>query len=382
MTRIIAFSGNGGSGVSTLAAATGVAIAAAGRRTLAFGLSPGLGHALDTSLPARPAPVSDNLLAFEGRQRRGSKDEFRDWLQQVLDWRGMEADLAEDLASLPGMNHVGLLLELEACASSGDYDVIIVDGAPLNQFLDLPAALDAAARWLERLFAPRQATVFEPFLRVFAGDYATAGDDVLDRGRLLLGRLAQLRGLLTDPDKSSVRLVLSADGARFDDAEQAMAALRLFAYPVDALVLNRMLPDQVTDPFFDAARREHAELLRRATQSVRPMPVFSLASASGGAPRGTERLSRLARDLYGEEDPARVLHRWPPQSLSRQDGQYILSLPLPFARRDELSLEQTDDGVAVRLDGRRCVLALPREVRDQEAVSWSFEQDVLTVVFR
>ena len=381
MTRIIAFSGNGGSGVSTLAAATGVAIAAAGRRTLAFGLSPGLGHALDTSLLARPAPISDNLLAFEGRQRRGSKDEFRDWLQQVLDWRGMEADLAEDLASLPGMNHVGLLLELEACASSGDYDVIIVDGAPLNQFLDLPAALDAAARWLERLFAPRQATVFEPFLRVFAGDYATAGDDVLDRGRLLLGRLAQLRGLLTDPDKSSVRLVLSADGARFDDAEQAMAALSLFAYPVDALVLNRMLPDQVTDPFFDAARREHAELLGRATQSVRPMPVFSLAALSA-APRGPERLSRLARDLYGEEDPARVLHRWPPQSLSRQDGQYILSLPLPFARRDELSLEQTDDGVAVRLDGRRCVLALPREVRDQEAVSWSFEQDVLTVVFR
>ncbi len=381
MTRIIAFSGKGGSGVSTLAAATGVAIAAAGRSTLVFGLGPGLGHALDTSLPARPARVGDNLLAFEGRQRRGSKDEFRDWLQQVLDWRGMEAELAEDLTSLPGMNHVGLLLELEACASSGDYDVIVVDGAPLNQFLDLPAALDAAARWLERLFAPRQPTVFEPFLRVFAGDYATAGDDVLDRGRLLLGRLAQLRDLLTDADKSSVRLVLAAEGARLDDAEQAMAALSLFAYPVDALVLNRMLPDQVTDPFFDAARREHAELLQRATQSVRPMPVLSLAALSA-APRGPERLSRLARDLYGEEDPARVLHRWPPQSLSRQDDQYILSLPLPFARREELSLEQTDDGVAVRLDGRRCLLALPREVRDQEAVSWAFEKDVLTVVFR
>jgi arsenite-transporting ATPase len=157
--RIIIFSGKGGSGVSTLAAATAVASAQAGRRTLAFGLGPGLGHAFAAPLTAKPERATDNLDAVEGH-RRGASDEFRDWLEQLLEWRGMEAGLADDLSALPGMNHVGRLLDLQSHAASEHYDVIVVDGAPLSQFLDLPAALDASARWLERIFAPRQSNVF------------------------------------------------------------------------------------------------------------------------------------------------------------------------------------------------------------------------------
>src|SRR5207237_5275321 len=142
------------------------------------------------------------------------------------------------------------LLELEALAASGDYYAITVDAGPLAQFLDLPAALDAAARWLDRLFAPRQATVFDPFVRVFAGDYAAAGEDVLDRGRDLLGRLARLRDLLTDPDTTSVRLVLPSGATAPALARDAVTALSLFSWPVDALVVNRLLPEEVRDPFF------------------------------------------------------------------------------------------------------------------------------------
>ena len=151
--RIIIFSGKGGSGVSTLAAATAVVSASAGRRTLAFGLGPGLGHAFGVTLTAKPARIADNLDAVEGH-RRGAEDEFRDWLEQLLEWRGMDADLSDDLAALPGMNHVGRLLDLQAHIASEKHDVIVVDGSALAQFLDLPAALDAAARWLERIFAP------------------------------------------------------------------------------------------------------------------------------------------------------------------------------------------------------------------------------------
>ena len=279
--RIMVFTGKGGAGVSTLSAATAVATANSGRKTLAFGLNPGLDAAFEVELTAEPRNIAPNLDALEGRQRYDEPDEFRDWMEDLLDWRGMEVGLAEDLAALPGMNHVGRLLDLEHQAETGGFDVIVVDGASLGQFLDLPPALDSAARWLERLFAPRQSTVFEPFLRVFAGDYADKGEGILESGRELLGRLAGLRDMLNDPEVSSVRIVLEADGSALPAAKEAIAALSLFSHSVDAVVLNRLLPGVVSDPFFDEMKRAQEGALSGVGEAIQPMPL--LASRSHGA---------------------------------------------------------------------------------------------------
>jgi arsenite-transporting ATPase len=379
--RIIVFTGNGGAGVSTLAAATAVAVANSARRTLAFGLSAGIGAALAQALSTEPKAVSANLQALEGRQRYDEPDEFRDWLEDLLDFRGMEIALAEDLAALPGMNHVGRLLELEQLTGTGDFDVIVVDGAALVQFLDLPPALDAAARWLERLFAPRQSNVFEPFMRVFAGDYAEKGEDVLERGRELLGRLAALRELLTDPEVATVRIVLNADARALAATEEAVAALSLFSHSVDAIVLNRVLPPEVDAPFFADMRSEQEQALRDTAAAVSPMPVLEAALVVR-PPLGVEQLAALADGLYGEQNPADVLHILDGHSFVKENGRYVISLALPFAKREDVNLEQIDEGVEIHLNGRRCVLSLPEEVRHREAASWAFEPPMLKITFR
>jgi arsenite-transporting ATPase len=379
--RIIVFTGNGGAGVSTLAAATAVAVAHGGRRTLAFGLSAGIGAALAQALSTEPKAVSDNLQALEGRQRYDEPDEFRDWLGDLLDFRGMEVALAEDLAALPGMNHVGRLLELEQLAATGDYDVIVVDGAALVQFLDLPPALDAAARWLDRLFAPRQGNVFEPFLRVFAGDYAEKGEDVLERGRELLGRLARLGELMTDPEATTVRVVLNADGRALGATEEAVAALSLFSHSVDAIILNRVLPSEVDDPFFGAIRSEQEQALRDTAAAVSPMPVL-VSDLVVRSPCGVEQLAALADRLYAKQIPADVLHILSGHSFVKENGRYVISIALPFAKSEDVNLEQIDEGVEVHLNGRRCILSLPEQVRYREAASWTFEPPLLKITFR
>ena len=379
-SRIIIFTGKGGSGASTLAAATAAAIAAAGRQTLAFGLGPGLSACFGMPALAEPAAVAPRLEAVEGHAGRNAADEFRDWLEELLYWRGMDQALAEDLSALPGLNHVGRLLELEKHIQSGRSEAVVVDGGPLGQLLDLPVALDAAARWLERLFSPRQQNVLEPFLRVFAGDYASSGDSVFDRGRDLLGRLAGLRDVLRDPAASSVRLVLTPDRAAVVESQQAVAALSLFSCPVDALVVNRILPPEVADPFFGAARQEQADVLAEIeAPAVFPVRHAGLCRAS---PRGVEALMALAGELYGDLDPAAVLHTGRAHSLVREDGQYVLNVAVPFAQREALSLEQVDEGIAVHLNGRRCVMPLPDDGYHYEAASWSFDGEVLRVVLR
>ncbi|MDO8614147.1 MAG: ArsA-related P-loop ATPase [Dehalococcoidia bacterium] len=377
--RVIVFSGKGGSGVSTLAAATAAAVAEGGLRTLAFGLAPGLGAAFGAPLLPEAQPVAGRLEALEGHSGAGASGEFRDWLEALLDWRGMDVELAGDLAGLPGLNHVGRLLELERCLDAG-YDAVIVDGGPLSQFLDLPAALDAAARWLDRLFAPRQQTVFDPFLRVFAGEYASAGEGVLDRGRDLLGRLARLRDVLTDRQVSSVRLALPPAAGAAAEAQQAVAALSLYSFATDALALCRLLPAAVADPFFQPARGEQTAALAEARGSLAPLPVLE-APLAASAPRGVPALAAFARSVYGGRDPAAVLHAAPSHSFSRDGDNYRLTLALPFARREDVRLEQLKDAIAIHLNGRRCLLTLPPEVRYRQAGSWSFDGQSLTVTF-
>lgn len=378
--RVIIFSGKGGSGVSTLAAATAVASAKGGRRTLALGLGPGLAAVFGVSLGQEPAVVASSLWALEGRSRHDSPDEVRDWLGALLEWRGMEAGLAEDLAALPGVNSLGRLLDLERQVREGWFDAVVVDAATLTQFLEVPGALDSAARWLERLFAPREQTFFEPFLRVFAGEYASTGDDVLERGRDILTRLANLRTALCDPEISSVRLVSTPDMGAAGDVQRAIAALNLFGYPVDAVAVNRKLPVAVSDAFFAAVRAQEEETARYLASAVAPMPVL-VAELTRSRPRDVESLAALAGGLYAGWTPSAVLHRGQARAFSQEDGRHVLRVALPFVQREDLGLEQTEEGVAVHLDGRRCVLPLPSEMRGREAESWSIEGQVLKITF-
>ena len=377
--RLILFSGKGGSGASTLAAATAAAAAAGGRRTLAFGLAPGLGAAFGVPLATDPTEIAPQLFGSEGYISHGAPDEFRDWVEDLLNWRGMDPALAEDLGALPGLNHIAGLLRLADYATSGAYEVIVADAAPLGQFLDLPGALDAAARWLRRLFAPRQQTVFEPLIRAFAGDYASTGEDVFERGKSLLTRLAELRDTLTDPQDSSVRLVLTADAAATQETLQAIGALTLFSYTVDAIVANQLLPDTLDEEFFATRRAEQASAIAHLGETAADIPLFRLPLQQV-SPRGLEPVLALARDVYGETDAVAVLHQGIEHTFDRRDGAYVLRVGVPFARREDLRLEQLDDGIAVHLGGRRCVVELPEELQNREAASWTLEGPYLTVV--
>jgi arsenite-transporting ATPase len=379
--RVILFTGRGGTGVSTLAAATAVALADSGQRTLAFGLGSGLGDAFGMHLTHEAIEVADNLFGLETGHGEDEPDEFRDWLEDMLDWRGIDVELAEDLAALPGANQTGRMLNLAQEVEEGGYDAVVVDALTLEQFLDLPGSLDAAARWLDKLFAPRQANVLEPFVRMFAADYAAEGEEILESGREFLGRLAELRDLLIDPAVSSVRVLLRADGSAASDAKSALTALGLFSYSVDALILNRLLPSSVKDELFAAARSEQGIAEADVKALAAGMPVLQ-SQLTARTPRGIKELAPLAKELYGERDVGSVLHEAEAHSFAQGSDGYVVTLTLPHADRKDLAVEQLDEGVAVHVNGRRCVLSLPDEIRNREAASWAFEPPLLKVTFR
>jgi antitoxin component of MazEF toxin-antitoxin module len=185
--------------------------------------------------------------------------------------------------------------------------------------------------------------------------------------------------LFADADVTSVRLALRPDLEAERVARNAVTILSLFAWPVDAVVLNMMLPDSAGDAFFGPARLRQAATLESVRTALRPLPVFTMDL--GAEPqRGVGPLAGLAA-AYGDSDPRAVLHRLDQMSVSRNGASYVMAIPLPLAEAEELDLEETDDGVAVHLDGSRCLLSLPEDAKYFERASWSLEAGVLKVVF-
>ena len=373
--RIILFSGRGGSGVSTLSAATAVAASVSGKPTLAFSLGTGLVHALGIEASASVTKAGENLDVVQSAS--ANEDPFREWLADVLDFRGMDAELADDFAALPGINHIGRLLELEALISSERYSVIVLDAAPLEMFLDLPGALEAAARWLRRVFSSRPQSVFEPLVRAFAADFANTGEDVFETGRELLTRLAGLRDLMIDHETTSVRLVVTPEDRTPEALRESSGVLSLFGYLKDAVVVSRLLPEVVKDEFFAATRKREAELLD-AVRASTAAPVLT-CDLRPEPPQGEEALLELAREVYGDRDPAGVFSSGEPHEFSRAGGNFVLEVVVPFASRDELKLEQADDGIVIHLNGRHRLFALPDEIGLREASAWSHDGRVLRV---
>lgn len=376
--RTIVFAGAGGAGVSTLAAATAAGLASDGRRTLAFGVGPGLSAAFDATLSHRRQELAGGLWAIEtGSEPPDQRGAVLDWLRDLFAWRNMDETLADDVAALPGLVDLARLLELEAQIDSGEFDVVVVDLGALRHSLDLLAALDAASRSLERMFPERQATVFDPFLRALTG--SAGAEEVYENGRELLGRLARLRDILADRERTSVRLVSSADSWPAAALQPAIATLSLFDYPVDAVLCNRLLPREA-GTWFDAHRERQGAAVAEIRRTLAPLPVLTVAMQPA-PPAGLDGLRSIARLAYEGVEPSAVLCNGPAASFARVDGRYVLSLSLPFVSAEDLVIERLDGVVIVHMGGRSRTFDLPEEVGSDDRVSSTFESSTLRVTF-
>ena len=378
--RIIVFTGKGGAGVSTLAAATAAAIADGGRRTLAFGLGPGLASAFDhRALGPRPEPLAADLWALEAAPgRHDEPGPFRTLLRDLFVWRNMDETVADDIAALPGLVDLASLLSLEEHVESGDFDAVVVDCPPVRHTIDLLAVLDAAARALERMFPERQPTVLDPFLKALSG-YSAGGENVYEAGRDILLRLARLRQTLADPEASSVRLVLTAEKGALAEVQRAVTDLSLFDYPLDAAFCNRLLPEDAGS-WAKPRRDDQQTTLKYVRESLEPLPVLPVPLQPRDV-EGLQDIVALAGLAYRGADPAAVLHLGPVQALSRRDGDYVLSLTLPFVKREEIAIERLDDALIVYVGERSRTFDLPAEVRGMNGVSSAFDGDTLRVTF-
>lgn len=387
MARIIVYTGKGGVGKTTIAAATAVRCAELGRRTVVLSTDPAhsLGDSLDTRLGPEPTRVLPNLWAQETDIYYNLEKYWgtvKEWLVALMVWQGADAVTAEEIAVLPGMEELANLLWVNQHYESGDYDVIIVDAAPTGETLRLLSFPEAARWWVDKLLPieRRFAQVLRPVVRPFT-DMPVPGSEVFDAAEDLLVQLERLHRLLSNADVASMRLVMNPERMVVRETQRTYTYLNLYGYVTDLVIVNKVLPEVTSDdPYFDEWRRLQQEHLAFVEEAFSPLPILH-APLLPHEVADVDGLRKLASLLFGEEDPSTMRYRGIAQELRSEDGHAILSLNLPFVPREEVRLSQRGDELLVQVGRHRRNVLLPRALSGREAVRAQKSGDRLDIYF-
>ncbi len=345
--RIILYTGKGGVGKTSVAAASARRCAAAGLRTVVLSTDPAhsLSDSLEVQLRSEPTPAGDNLFGQEVQAQEEMERHWSsvaDWLGALLEERGVDRIAAEELTVPPGMDELFSLLQIKRHHEGGEYDCVIVDCAPTGETLRLLSFPDVVTWWLERI-APSQRR-FAPWARSLF-DVPLPADGVFDDLERLARNLIAMNDILRDGTQTTVRLVMNPDRMVVKEAMRTFTYLNLYGYLTDAVVVNRLLPSEGYFAAWSETQREQLELARSAFD---PVPVLTVPYLEREV-IGPEMLDRLGDEVFGELDPAAVMHSEIGQELVTDNGRATLRVQVPFADKGDLSLKKIGLEVIVRV---------------------------------
>jgi arsenite-transporting ATPase len=384
--RILLFTGKGGVGKTTVAAATAARSAAAGQRTIVLSTDPAhsLADAFDVPLGDEPTAIADHLWGQQLNARtrfEDAWDDIRSYMVGVLDWAGADAVEAEELAVIPGLDEVFALADIKSFATSGAYDVVIVDCAPTAETIRLLSLPDILAWYMERVFETqrRLTKIARPILdRVTS--LPIAGDQVFAAVRRFYERLDGVRELLTDGDITSARLVVNPERMVVAEARRTFTYLSLFGYHVDAVIANRLLPQEIADPWFARWKATQLEHLSMIEEAFAPLPILTAELAEHEL-AGHDQLLAFGSSLYGLRDPLRRLADLEPLRVDAVGETLVLSVHLPFTQQDELQLGRTDQELFLSVGPHRRALLLPDSLSRRVVSGARLSGDRLVVEF-
>ncbi|MDG2615312.1 TRC40/GET3/ArsA family transport-energizing ATPase [Thermoleptolyngbya sichuanensis XZ-Cy5] len=388
--RVILMTGKGGVGKTSVAAATGLRCAELGYRTLVLSTDPAhsLADSFDMELGHDPRPVKPNLWGAELdalMELEGNWGAVKRYITQVLQARGLEGVEAEELAILPGMDEIFSLVRMKRHYDEGDFDVLIIDSAPTGTALRLLSLPEVAGWYMRRFYKPLQAVsaalrpLVEPLFRPVAG-FSLPNQEVMDAPYEFYQQIEALEKVLTDNTQTSVRLVTNPEKMVIKESLRAHAYLSLYNVATDMVVANRIIPNEVSDSFFQRWKENQQQYRQEIHENFHPLPVKEVPLYSEEL-CGLAALERLKETLYADEDPAQVYYKETTMRVVQDQNQYSLELYLPGIPKDKIELSKSADELNVRIGNHRRNLVLPQALAALQPAGAKMEEDYLKIRF-
>ena len=383
--RVILYTGKGGVGKTSVAAATALRASRAGKKVLVMSTDPAhsLADAFDTEIGSSPKEMTDGLWAQEMDQTSMVEEhwtEIQEYMTSLFEWQGADTLAAEELAMLPGMDELFGLLTVRQHHQDGVYDALIVDAAPTGETLKLLSLPDQINWYVEKIFPIQRtaAKLARPFARRTKSLPPLPDDEFFGAAQRFYEAVLQVEDIMTDRENASVRLVANAEKMVIAEARRAYTYLNLYDYGVDAIVVNRLLPEEVTDPYFERwieAQKRHLETIE---ESFSPIPILK-ARLFDREMYGLESLSALGEDVFGETDPLGVLFKGAAHDIVKNGAGYEVIFNLPLVDKKAVDLSKRGAELLVQVGTYRRNILLPDSLARLSAAGAKVEDGQLRV---
>ena len=392
--RILLYSGKGGVGKTSLAAATGIRLAELGHKTLVMSVDPAhsLGDSFDLEAAlfhgttADPKSIHTNLWIQEVNIQREMKrhwNEISGYITSVLRTTGMGGVEAEEMAIFPGMEELSAMMYVNQYRREKQFDVIILDCAPTAEslrFVSLPTTLDW---YIKHVFTleRRVMKAVRPIMNAM-GPIEAPPDSYFGNIADLFQKIQGMDAILQDPQTTSVRLVTNPEKMVLRETQRAFVYFCLHGLTVDQVIVNRVLPEGISDPFFEGRRKTQAAILSEIENFFSPIPVTTVPLFNQEV-MGVPGLQALSDGLYRKtDDPSLVTRTERAYSFTAVDGHYEVRLRMPFVQKGEIGLFKKSDELVIEVGTLRRHVGLPTTMAAMVPVKARMEQDVLVVEMR
>lgn len=382
--RILLFTGKGGVGKTTIAAATAVSAAKRGYKTLIMSTDPAhsLSDALDKTLGPEPREIQDNLNALEIDLYYSMKKywgSIRDLLLVVLKWQGLKTVAAEELAAIPGMGEGSALLWLDKFYFEDDYDLIIIDSAPTGETLTLLSLPQITQWWLMQAF---------PFQKFAVRTVGTAARMVtgvpFDKGynelEEIFKKLKRIQEVLSDSSVSSIRLVTNPEHMVIQESKRAMTYLQLYGFTIDAIIINRIIEEKKAGTLFEDYLKKQKTHLKEIEDGFFPLPKFKVPHI-GNEVFGLKTLQTIGEKLYEDRNPGEVFSQEKIYEINEEKGQYFMKLRLPFIDVESYKIQQFGDELVLQVKNQRRNFFLPNFLNYYKMTDQKLEDNWLILTF-
>jgi len=384
--RIILYTGKGGVGKTSIAAASAVKSAKQGLKTLIVSTDPAhsLGDSLDMKLGAEPVEIQKNLWAqeidsiYEVEKGWGKVQQY---LTALFTAKTVKDITTEELTVFPGMEDLLSLLRILTYYRENTFDLIIIDCAPTGETLALLSFPDMLRWWMDKLFPIKRKAlkvvrpVVEPILGV-----PMPSDGVMGEIEKIYNQLDEMRQILSNREVTSIRIVVNPEKMVIKEAQRSFTYLNIYDFNIDAIIVNRVIPDTVSDDYFKVWKDIQKKYQEMIVESFSPLPIFQ-APLFENEIVGLEMLRRMGDKIFGESDPATIFYDARTQYVEKVEQEYIMSIYMPFAEKGDLSLSQKGDELIVRVGNLKRNITLPKTLLNYFVTGAKFDNETLKVRF-
>ncbi len=384
--RIIIYTGKGGVGKTSVAAATALKSAKKGLKTLVMSTDAAhsLGDSFDIKLSAEPVEICKNLWAQEIdtlHEIEKSWGKIQEYMSAVLTSHSVKDITTEEITVFPGFEELLSLLRILDYYKGKTYDVIIVDCAPTGETLALLSFPDMLRWWMEKIFpfqkkAVRLARpVMEPLLGI-----PMPTDNVMNEIGNIYNQLDEMRQVLSDRSITSIRIVVNPEKMVIKEAQRSFTYLNIYNFNVDAVIVNRVMPEVVNDDYFKGWKDIQKKYMEMIGESFSPLPIFK-APLFENEIVGMEMLERLGGEVFGGRDPVGIEYDIRAQEIIKENDGYVLAVRMPFVEKKEVSLNQKGDELIIRVGNIKRTVTLPRTLLSYSVKGAKFEAEILRIRF-